>query len=65
MPLYEYKCEQCNYLIEVLQSHDDVAPVCTVCAQAMQGEAPLMIKQISRSSFVLKGTGWAADGYGA
>lgn len=57
MPLYEYQCEGCGHRVEVLQKHDDPAPVCETCAEDMT-------KQISVSSFHLAGDGWARDNYG-
>lgn len=57
MPLYEYQCEACGHRVEVLQKHDDPAPVCETCIEDMA-------KQISASSFHLAGDGWARDNYG-
>lgn len=57
MPLYEYCCEGCGHWVEVLQKHDDPAPVCETCDEDMA-------KQISASSFHLAGDGWARDNYG-
>lgn len=62
MPLYEYKCSACGAVAEVLQRMDAPAPICHKCPQN-DAEPPAMVKQVSRSSFVLKGGGWAADGY--
>lgn len=53
MPIYEYLCEACNDQIEVMQKFTDPAPeTCASC-----GKGP-MAKQMSLSSFALKGTGW-------
>lgn len=57
MPLYEYQCEGCGDRREVLQKHDDPAPVCETCTEDMS-------KQVSRCSFALKGSGWDRDSYG-
>ncbi len=57
MPLYEYECEQCERRVEVLQRLRDDAPTCEPCKTQMK-------KQISRSSFALKGEGWYKDHYG-
>jgi putative FmdB family regulatory protein len=58
MPTYEYKCESCNQQLEVEQSiKDDPLETCPHCHSAS------LKKLISRSSFVLKGSGWAADNY--
>lgn len=55
MPLYEYKCDACGEQREVLQRLSDGPPEC--CGNPMK-------KQISRSSFSLKGEGWYKDHYG-
>jgi putative FmdB family regulatory protein len=53
MPIYEYRCESCHVPVEVMQKSTDPAPdACDKC-----GKGP-MIKQLSMSSFALKGTGW-------
>ena len=57
MPLYEYECKGCGKRTEMLQRHNDMPPVCADCDRPMQ-------KQISRSSFSLKGDGWYKDHYG-
>ncbi len=58
MPIYEYKCESCQEVIEIVQSFDAAPP--EKCPQCGQG--PLH-KLVSHSSFILKGTGWYKDGY--
>ncbi len=62
MPIYQYKCSACGAVAEVLQRMDAPAPFCSQCSED-GSESPAMVKQVSRSSFVLKGGGWAADGY--
>ena len=62
MPIYQYKCSVCGVVAEVLQRMDAPAPFCSTCA-IDEGTSRQMVKQVSRSSFVLKGGGWAADGY--
>lgn len=58
MPIYEYKCTECQKEFEVFQSiTDDSVPPCKFC----QGKAK---KMISRSSFHLKGSGWYVTDYG-
>jgi putative FmdB family regulatory protein len=53
MPIYEYRCESCEKSTEVMQKSTDPAPAqCETC-----GKGP-MVKQLSMSSFALKGTGW-------
>jgi putative FmdB family regulatory protein len=57
MPIYEYQCTKCGHEFEVMQKFSD-KPVskCPECT----GEVK---KVISNTSFVLKGSGWYADGY--
>ena len=58
MPIYEYECDKCGHEFEREQRMAD-APVksCPEC------RGRKVTKLISRSSFVLKGGGWYADGY--
>lgn len=59
MPLFEYRCQACAHLEEVLQKHTDPAPdPCPAC-----GQAGSMVKAISLTSFQLKGGGWYKDLY--
>ena len=53
MPLYEYECRACGDVNEVLQKISDPAP--EACESCQQGP---MVKRMSRTSFVLKGSGW-------
>jgi putative FmdB family regulatory protein len=57
MPLYEYKCSDCEKVHEVIQKFSD-APleICPSC------QGPLT-KLMSMSSFSLKGTGWYTTDY--
>ena len=57
MPIYEFECENCHKITEVVQSIS--APPLAQCP-ACQGSVK---KLISQSSFHLKGGGWYADGY--
>jgi putative FmdB family regulatory protein len=58
MPIYEYKCEECSSEFEEWQKFSD-PPVekCPTCG----GKASRLI---SRSTFILKGTGWYVTDYG-
>ena len=58
MPLYVFKCEDCGKKTEVLQAFGDPKPNCEKCLTEMK-------KQMSLTSFTLKGGGWAKDGYGS
>ncbi|MCK8498126.1 FmdB family zinc ribbon protein [Myxococcus fulvus] len=59
MPIYEYACQSCGKIIDVLQKISDPTPAaCTAC-----GAEGSLTKVVSRSSFVLKGGGWYSDLY--
>lgn len=57
MPLYEYRCQSCERTIEAIQSFSD-RPLrkCESCGGKLA-------KLVSRSGFVLKGSGWYASDY--
>jgi putative FmdB family regulatory protein len=58
VPIYEFECQACGRLTEVMQKMSDPAPAtCPAC-----GGGPLA-RQVSRTSFHLKGGGWYADLY--
>lgn len=53
MPIYEYRCEQCNHELEMLQKiSDDPAKTCPECGKDS------LRKLVSAAAFKLKGTGW-------
>jgi len=54
----EFECKNCGDTIEVWERFDDVPSFCKKCGGDME-------KIISRSSFILKGSGWYAIDYGA
>ena len=57
MPIYEYECKKCGEIFEVMQKMSDPAPKKHECGGTR-------IKRVmSRSSFVLKGTGWYVTDY--
>ena len=65
MPIFDYVCQKCGHTFEVLQkTHQESPPKCP--KQDDQGKlcGGDVIRTVSKSSFVLKGGGWAADGYG-
>jgi putative FmdB family regulatory protein len=59
MPIYEYRCTQCQRTVEVIQKFSD-APLtsCEACAGRME-------KLISKAAFQLKGGGWYINDYSA
>ncbi len=57
MPIYEYQCEQCDKVEEVLQRFSEKSLTnCRHCSGKLH-------KLISHSAFHLKGTGWYATDY--
>lgn len=59
MPTYEYECGACGECFEVQQRiTDDPLASCPKC-----GKKGRIQRLISVSQFVLKGSGWAKDGY--
>jgi putative FmdB family regulatory protein len=58
MPIYEYRCLDCNHQFELMQKFSDPpAETCPVCTGTVH-------KLISRSAFHLKGSGWYVTDYG-
>ena len=62
MPIYEYQCTDCDHIIEKIRHVEDRSrPV--ACDNPICSEEEPMIRKMSATSFVLKGVGWANDGY--
>ena len=60
MPIYEYLCENCGRITEVMQKVTDRPPAtCAECGSKR------LAKLVSRTAFQLKGGGWYADLYGS
>ena len=57
MPIYVYRCGKCDKSLELLQKMGADAPLCPDCAVPTK-------KQVARTSFALRGSGWASDNYG-
>ena len=58
MPVYEYACEKCKHEFEAEQRiSDEPIRTCPKC------RARKVKRLISRTSFVLKGSGWYSDLY--
>ena len=59
MPIYEYECKNCGYEWEEMQKITaDPISSCPDCGQ------PKAKRLISRTNFVLKGSGWYVTDYG-
>lgn len=57
MPIYEYECDRCRRITEVLQDFNDLPlSKCNYCKGKVH-------RIISLSSFQLQGTGWYATDY--
>ncbi len=57
MPIYEYECEQCGKIDEVLQKiSDNPLSTCKYCSGSLH-------KLMSQNSFHLKGSGWYVTDY--
>jgi putative FmdB family regulatory protein len=58
MPLYEYRCEACQHVFEVIQKYSDgPIAVCPVCGQGPIEKLP------SSPAIQFKGTGWYITDY--
>lgn len=57
MPIYEYQCDSCGSQRELILKHGEVArPVCAACRKRMR-------RVISKTAFILKGSGWYVTDY--
>jgi putative FmdB family regulatory protein len=57
MPIYEYGCDACGKVLEVMQKFsDEPLKTCPECSGHLT-------KLISRTSFQFKGTGWYVTDY--
>jgi putative FmdB family regulatory protein len=57
MPVYEYKCNECDKRFEIMQKiTDDPLNKCRSCGGELK-------KLITNTSFVLKGSGWYITDY--
>lgn len=57
MPIYEYKCNECGKIDEVIQKiSDEPLTECRFCSGKVH-------KLISKSTFHLKGSGWYVTDY--
>ncbi len=53
MPIYEYQCQACGDVSEVMQKFDAAAP--EECEKCRKGP---LAKLLSKTAFILKGNGW-------
>ena len=60
MPLYDFECEECNYIEEILTSSAGSSEIVLTCPEC---EKETMKRKVGLSSFQLKGGGWYKDGY--
>lgn len=60
MPIYEYQCQGCGHQLEILQKVSDGS--ITSCPSC---HSEKLIKQMSSTSFRLKGNGWYATDFKA
>ena len=57
MPIYEYQCDSCGSQRELILKHGEVAkPTCAACRKRMR-------RVISKTAFILKGSGWYVTDY--
>lgn len=57
MPIYEYQCDSCGLRREIILKPGDVKrPTCEACRKRMK-------RVISKTAFVLKGSGWYVTDY--
>ena len=63
MPIYTYKCPECEDTKDVLGKMDDDAPFCKDCSHPVPRHYVQMERVLDGGFFKLKGSGWAKDGY--
>jgi len=68
--IMEHRCDKCDIIIGFPTSEEEVfggtgsdSMICFTCGKKLQLQWHKPKKLISLSSFVLKGGGWAAEGY--
>lgn len=57
MPIYEYKCNKCGVFEAMQGIKESPLKKCPTCNSKVE-------RQMSRGSFILKGSGWYATDYG-
>lgn len=57
MPIYEYRCQTCGVFEQIQHIKEKPLRKCPVCKGSVKRIIP------DGTSFILKGSGWARDGY--
>ena len=60
MPLFEFRCDECNCMWEELEKFD--TPIPTKC-KACYAEGKVERLLPGQMNFILKGRGWSKEGY--
>lgn len=60
MPIFTYECQECGNVFDIFFKTNNINNKEEHCAECDSYD---VIKYIGRSSFILKGSGWARDGY--
>ena len=60
MPLYDFECEDCGYIEEILTKSAGSSEIVLTCPDC---EKETMKRKVGLSSFQLKGGCWYKDGY--
>jgi len=65
MPTYIYECPNCKGTREIQCSVDERDSVVQICAHGRHPNLTFwtMVRIIAPTSFILRGPGWAKDGY--
>lgn len=58
MPLFTYECKDCSFIFEELIRNNEEKVI-----QCLECKSLNVVQYIGKSSFILKGGGWAKDGY--
>lgn len=64
MPTYVYECPECKKTVDMYRSVEDRDNHNLVC-NCVRGKLmqPKLVRIIAPTAFILKGPGWAKDGY--
>jgi putative FmdB family regulatory protein len=62
MPTYDYKCPNCEIVVEFMHKVDE--PFVRICGEClMEGKNALMKKQVSKAGIQFKGSGFYETDY--